>query len=697
MAKQQQSKNKKPSGKREGKIKKGSSPRHAPHQLPSFFYNTKVNCWIILLFGLLLYANTLSHDYTQDDAIVIYDNMYTTQGLQGIPGLLKYDTFKGFFKVEGKDKLVSGGRYRPLTPLTFALEWQLFKKPKVDAAGNVLKDAQGNILYQGNPWIGHLLNAFFYGLTGMVLYLLLLKILTPRFGDDFSCFVALAASLLFIAHPIHTEAVANIKGRDEIFTLLGSLAALYFSWRAFAEKKPLFNVLAAVIFFLALLSKENAITFLAVVPLTFYFFSKAKVGDIIKQTLPLVGATVLFLVIRGSILGWSMGPPSMELMNNPYLKIVNNQWVPFSGSEKMATIMHTLGYYVKLLLVPHPLTHDYYPRHIDIMSWGNWTVLLSLLVYGALIFFAWRGFRQKSVVSYGILFFLITLSIVSNIVFPVGTNMSERFMFMPSVGFCLVLAALAWRWAAKGGKTVQLIPALAVLGAVVLLFSIKTIDRNKVWEDNYTLFRTDVKTSQNSAKLLNAMGAETGVQATNEKDETKRNTMLQEALIYLNKALTIHPTYKNTYLQLGNVHNYLKEYDKAIQYYEQVLKFDPNDQNGRNNMGLTYREGGKYYGEKGDMQKAMQYLNKALELRGEEYEVLRLLGVAHGVSGNHPKAVEYFTKATQVEPNNADAFWNLGNAWYYAGDQAKADQYRNKALQMDPEVGNRNRQSQGRE
>jgi hypothetical protein len=129
--------------------------------LPSFFYNTKVNCWIILVFGFLLYANTLTHKYTQDDAIVIYDNMYTTQGIAGIPGLLKYDTFKGFFKVEGKDKLVSGGRYRPFTPLMFAVEWQIFKRPDKDDNGNIKKDAEGNTLYQAY-FIGHLINSTYY-------------------------------------------------------------------------------------------------------------------------------------------------------------------------------------------------------------------------------------------------------------------------------------------------------------------------------------------------------------------------------------------------------------------------------------------------------------------------------------------------------------------------------------------------------
>ena len=688
MAKQQKSKKNKPGPQKKKQVATAK-------RLPAFFYNTKVNCWILLFFSLLLYANTLSHQYTQDDAIVIYDNMYTTQGLKGIPGLLKYDTFKGFFKVEGKDKLVSGGRYRPLTPMMFALEWQLFKRPKKDASGKVVTDTNGATVYEGSPWIGHLLNALFYGLTGIVIYLLLLQVLTSRFGNDMAVFVGLMTALLFIAHPIHTEAVANIKGRDEIITLLGSLAALYYSWRAYHEEKPVLNIAAAVLFFLALLSKENAITFLAVVPLAFYFFSKADMGSIVKQTAYLFGAAVLFLIIRGSILGWSLGEPSMELMNNPYLKIVNNQWVPFSTGEKLATIVYTLGYYIKLLFVPHPLTHDYYPRHIDIMGFGNWQVLLSLALYAALAFFAFRGFRQKTVVSFGILFFLITLSIVSNIVFPVGTNMSERFMFMPSVGFCLVLAALGWQYLIKDKNKkapLTLTTAFAVFGLVLVLLSAKTVTRNTVWSDNFTLFKTDVAVSQNSAKLLNAVGAETSVQAAKLMDRTTRDEMLKEALVYLNKAITIHPTYKNTYLQLGNAHNYLREYEKAVQYYNQVLKFDPNDQNGYNNLGITYREGGKYFGEQGNMQKAMQYLTKALEMRGDEYETLRLLGVAHGVSGNHPKAVEYFTKATEVEPNNADAFWNLGNAWFYAGDQAKADQFRNKALQMDPNVANRQKQ-----
>ena len=90
--------------------KKPTSAAKATPSLPS----TKMVSTLLMVFCFLLYGNTLNHEYTQDDAIVIYDNMFTTKGVSGIPEILKYDTFKGFFKVEGKDKLVSGGRYLSL-------------------------------------------------------------------------------------------------------------------------------------------------------------------------------------------------------------------------------------------------------------------------------------------------------------------------------------------------------------------------------------------------------------------------------------------------------------------------------------------------------------------------------------------------------------------------------------------------------
>jgi hypothetical protein len=202
------------------KPKKGvkSKAVSSASERPGLLFNTRLVGILLFALGFLLYANTLSHDYALDDAIVIYDNEFTQQGLSGVDDLLRYDTFRGFFKVEGKDKLVSGGRYRPWTPILFALQVQFFGL---------------------NPMVGHFFNAFFYGLTGLLIYVLLLQLLRVRFARGFTHWVALFTALIFLTHPLHTEVVANIKGADEMWALLGGLGALWASLRRWTRESPL--------------------------------------------------------------------------------------------------------------------------------------------------------------------------------------------------------------------------------------------------------------------------------------------------------------------------------------------------------------------------------------------------------------------------------------------------------------------------
>ncbi|MEL7021621.1 MAG: tetratricopeptide repeat protein, partial [Bacteroidota bacterium] len=511
-------------------------------------------------------------------------------------------------------------------------------------------------------------------------------------------FLAVVTTILFVAHPIHTEAVANIKGRDEIVTLLGSLAAIYLSFKAFYSRRPLLHLAVGTIFFLALLSKENAITFLAVAPLSYYIFTQAKLPKIIFQTIPFILGAVLFLILRSSIVPLELGgEPTLELMNNPFVKVENGQYTHFTSGEKWATIFYTLGHYLQLLVFPHPLTHDYYPRHIDIVGFAHPKVLLSMLVYAALAVYAVVGLLRKDILSYGILFYLATLSIASNIVFPIGTTMSERFAFMPSIGYCWVVAVLLQRWGRsrvqqgkKNDWAAMRLPLLLV-GAMTLLFSIKTISRNTVWKNNYTLFTTDVHTSVNSAKLRNAAAGETINAATNEANKSRQQQMYREAEEHLQMAIRIHPNYKNAYLQLGNVNNYLNQYEAAIEYYNTALQIDPNYQDAINNIGITYRDAGRYYGEeKQDLNNALKYLQLAYQYRPKEYETLRLLGIAHAIKGDTQRAISFFQQAVDLQPQNADALYNLGSAYYNAGNAAQGQVIHERALQIDPEVIERN-------
>ncbi len=649
---------------------KKKSKKKQSHKVPkeSFVKPTNLGFWgksklhylIIAIFSFLLYANTIGHDYTQDDAIVIYDNMYTQQGVQGIPGLLQKDTFFGFFKTEGKAKLVSGGRYRPLTPVMFAVGWEIF----------------GN-----NPTVGHLLNIFWYSLLAMFLFAFLKALVVNQKPNSTNMLLVFLATLLFVAHPIHTEVVANIKGRDEIMALLGSILAGYLILDN-KFKTWLNGIIVGVIFFLALMSKENTITFLGVMPLALYLFRNLSIVQIVKKTTPLFVATIVFLIVRTSVLGFDFGGTPSELMNNPFLKVINGQYVDFSFSEKAATIIFTLGKYLQLLVFPVQLTHDYYPYQIPIMDFGNWQVWLSILTYLVLGFFAVFKFGKKSIPSFCILYFFMTLSIVSNIVFPIGTNMSERFLFMPSVGFALLLAIMLVKYVFKKFGT---LPFAILCGSILILFSAKTITRNMVWKDDFTLFQTDVKTSTNSAKVLNAAGGSLLAKVETEKDPQKKIQMANEAIVHLQKAIKLHPAYRNAYLLMGNAYFFKSDYLNAINNYNKVLELSPGHPDGTNNLAVAMRDYGRFLGEKnGDLQGSLNYLNQSYQLSPNDPETIRLLGINYGISGRHAEALPYFKRTTELAPNIVGNWINLSRVYMEVGDMENANLAKQKALELDP-------------
>ncbi len=631
--------------------------------IPDLMRNVNLMSGLIFAFAFLLYANTLQHGFVLDDAIVITDNMYTQQGVKGIGGILSKDTFFGFFKVEGKETLVSGGRYRPMTLVMFALLYQIVGE---------------------SPFVFHLLTVLLFAATCVLFYRTLL-LLFGGAENERALLLSLLAGLLFAAHPIHTEVVANIKGCDEIVTLLGSLAALYLVVKAHDTGQSKWGILAGLIFFLACLSKENAAAFVVIVPLALWFFrggNKPGKPSILALSLPIFIAFAAFFLLRGSILQWRFGGAPMELMNNPFLKIEGNKWVPFAASEKLATIFYTLGKYIQLLFVPHPLTHDYYPRQIGLITFSNPLALASLVFYGFLTWFGIRGIRRRDPLAFGIWLYLLPLSIVSNFVFPIGTNMGERFAFMPSLGFCLVIAILLANLYAKNKRL------SAVLFLVpIALFALKTITRNPIWVSNESLFLGDAETSFNSAKLQNACGGVLFDKATKEKDRPKQVELCQRALRHLDQAIKIYGNYKDAYISRAGAHFTLGNFDAAIADYRQVIAFVPDDPRFKTYLSMALREGGKYQGEHNkNLAKALEYLTEAWQYNQKDPEIARLIGVCNGVAGKNADAIMWFTKALELGPDNATYLWDLGMAYSAAGDLAKGEEFRQKAIAIDPKI-----------
>ncbi|HPN18986.1 MAG TPA: hypothetical protein PK546_05550, partial [Chitinophagales bacterium] len=147
----------------------------------------------IALFGFLLYANTLTHDYVLDDETVMEKNKFVTKGISAIPEIMLTA-----YRAGSQDR--QENLYRPLSVVMFAIEWQLSPN---------------------KPFLGHLINVLLYALTGFLLY----KLVRKWFPDKHS-FVLFSICILFMVHPLHTEVISNIKSRDEILGLLFAILSL---------------------------------------------------------------------------------------------------------------------------------------------------------------------------------------------------------------------------------------------------------------------------------------------------------------------------------------------------------------------------------------------------------------------------------------------------------------------------------------
>ena len=602
---------------------------------------------VLGIFTFLLYAQTIGFNYTLDDAIVIYDNEFTQQGIGGIADIFSYDTFRGFFKVEGKDQLVAGGRYRPLTLAFFAIEYQLVG---------------------ANPWLGHLINVLLYSLFCIILLQFVEKYVSRNGSQKWLGFFMV---ILFAAHPIHSEVVANIKGRDEILSALFGLLAL----RSLFSRK---HGLAVLWMTLAMFSKEMAATWVAVAVLYVWLMDKKSITVALTSSWPLWLGFAIYMIARFAVLGWSgSNEPIMEMMNNPFVKLEGNEYVLFTAAERFASIFYALGKYIYLLVIPYPLTHDYYPRSIPITSLSNAWVLLSIgahvmMLAGILL---WR--KKWPIASWLVGFYLVSLVLISNILFPIGTHMGERFVFMASIPF-----VLGWVW-----KTDHFLPkkiARALWIIFLLLYTGMTLNRLPVWKNDYTLFTHDVHRSPNSAKVLNAAGGSLVDECISSGGENCDEKKLNSAVDYLKNAIGIHPNYKSAHFILGNAYFLQKEYTLSIQSYKNALRIDPDIHDGRKNLKLAYINAAKLYGEQqGDAAKALDILSDAEKFGFQDPAIWRLQGVASGVTGNFEQALLYFKKIIKQNPNDGDAIRNVGITYMQMGQEEEGMNWIRRAEEIE--------------
>jgi len=617
--------------------------------------------FIIGAIGFLLYSNTFHHGYVLDDFSAIKENNIVRQGTEAIPEIFKTSYRQGYLSI--KD-----GLYRPLSLATFAIEWEFFPD---------------------QPGVSHFTNVILYALTGFLLFLMLCKFFQAfHESDKRNEAIAFIASLLFISHPIHTEVVANIKSRDEILCFLFVIASFIFVFKYSETGKKKFVLYGMITYFLSLLSKETSITFLALLPLSLYLFVKITMKKNAAITLCFSGAAAFYLIIRGNVLDGAMADDSVSVADNFIIGAKD-------FGTKMASAFYVLGKYLQLHVFPYPLSYDYSFNQIPIVTFSNLFSIGSLIIYiflGAIA--GWillksiknkpdeKPIRNESkIISFGILFYLITIFLFSNLVLTIGTSLGERLMYFPSLGFCICTAALIVKYLKIESVKFEtgnwkLYPVVAAL----ILFSYKTYSRNADWKDNYTLYAHDVHIVPNSTKAHYYLGLELiKIEAEKVKDAVRKNKIYEEGISELEKAVAIMPNFASAYTQMGVAYYRMKNYQKAIENYEKASKLRPMDAITLNNVGTVYFEWGKY-------KEAEEKFSEAVRVDVRYVDGYMNLGSVYGTVKEFEKSIAAFQQAIKYAPDNARAHFFLGITYENMGDKTNAQKFFQLAQQLDPKM-----------
>ena len=578
---------------------------------------TSFHSIFLFAFAFLIYANTLSHDYVLDDDVVYLKNKDVQAGLSGIGSILNHSFIYGF--TEHNDQ-----SYRPVVSILFAIEKQFF----------------GN-----NPRAGHFINVLLFALACVLFYRLLQQLLQKVSSQQFSVFnfqfsISFIIALLFAAHPIHTEAVANIKGRDDILNFIFLILSLRFIIQHIDSPKKIYFVFSVLFFFLSLLCKEVAVTFLAIIPLTVFFFRDVPIKKIATGMISFFAALGIYMFLRSSVLETVTFAEKMKVVNNALAAATNE-------SDRIATAIFILGKYVQLLFFPHPLSWDYSFNQIPIVSFTNPKVIITLLVFAALGGFVLLNLKKKNIFAYCILFFFITMSVVSNIFIMIGATLGERFLFTPSIAFCIAVPFLLNRF----GKNIL----FGITGIVVVLFSFKTFSRNRDWKDNFSLFASGVEATPNSSRAESALGSSYREMGEKEQTPNKRTELFQKAIVYYKKAIEILPDNTEALYNAGVSYYGMGDKENALKVYLQALKIAPEHTNAANNAGVIFFE-------RKDYENGKKYFEQALKYDANNSDALGNLGAINHNIGNLKEAIEYYRKSLEINPVNQNVHANLGKA-----------------------------------
>ena len=582
-----------------------------------------------LLAGVV-YSNTLTSAFQFDDYLYVID----------------------YCRAHGLESFWPPRGTRYLTYLTFVLN---YRASGLDVAGY------------------HTVNLLIHIINGVLVYAVAVSIMrSPRLAQkglpEFH--IALLAALLFIAHPVQTEAVSYISQRFASLAALFYLLALasYLKYRSEGARgafKILFYAIALLSAYAAQVTKEISFTLpFVMLSIEFAFFK----GPILPRLLRLAPFLLAMAVIP-----WILfGPGSGEAVGGEVMGLQLRDLREISRHDYLVTQFRVIVTYLRLLVMPVGQNIDYdYPMFHSLFTPEVLASFVFIcLVFSGAIYLFYRsvkgGSALLSLISAGTLWFFTTISVESSII-PIKDLIFEHRLYLPSAGAAIAASAAVFLFSERFFRHQR---AWKVLVAAALIFvlplSIAAYERNKVWKNEVTLYEDAVKKSPAKERVrYNLAWA------------YHRNGELDKAVEEYKADLIFAPDKEKAHYNLGLIYQSRGKKDEAERHFLEALRIKPDP--------VAYYNLAVLYHSRGEIDKAITSYEAAVKARPVYEDALYNLGAALMEKGDLTGAAERFSSVIRLNPSSADALYNLGSIYAKEGDSRRAVIAFTEALRIKPD------------
>ncbi|MBL7068419.1 MAG: tetratricopeptide repeat protein [Candidatus Omnitrophica bacterium] len=559
-----------------------------------------ISAILIIVLSLAIYANSLNCRFIWDDELLI----------EGSPRIKDWRNTPKIFTesmVEGSG--LRGIYYRPLQMFTHMIDYYLWG---LDARGY------------------HLVSILFHAMVALSLYWLINVIFEDKL-------LSLFASILFLVHPIQTEAVTYISGRSDLLSALFMLLCFILYIKGLRSENIVRHLLMISCYILALLSKENSI----ILPLLFmiyHYVSKERFK--IAVFTPIAGCAVIYLILRSNA----------ALCSTPWINTI---------PERVPGFFAAVVTYIRLMILPFNLHVDYGGI---LFSFKDPIVITGFFITISLLSLSFIKRKKNRLVSFSILWFFIALIPVSGI-YPLPFYMAEHFLYFPIIGFVLVMAGAITRLYRT--KKFHL-PALLFIIAISSIHSYLTLRQNSYWREPIAFYERTLRLSPESLMMrINLAGI------YERKNDKKKAISLYKEIVELDRNHTA------TYYNIGRIYLGLENYREAIRFFKKAVEVNPDYARGYNGLGLAYAK-------RGDCEKAMPFFKKAIESNPYYAAAYNNAGSICLAIGENKEAMEFFNKAVEINPRYAAGYNSLGNLSLASGRNKEAIKFFSEAVKIKP-------------